>query len=61
MLLPRPIHMSEVPADLFAHPFSSLFNQILALYHAAVGGLFLWHAYSSVYYLHYLLTTTNAF
>jgi len=27
--------MSEVPADLFAHPFSSLFNQILALYHAA--------------------------
>lgn len=29
--------------------------------YAAVGGLFLWHAYSSVYYLHYLLTSTNAF
>ena len=36
-------------------------RSVRGLGYAAVGGLFLWHAYSSVYYLHYLLTSTNAF
>ncbi|MCI6376553.1 MAG: hypothetical protein MR842_02165 [Clostridiales bacterium] len=29
--------------------------------YAAVAGLFAWHAFSAVYYIWYLLTTTNAF
>lgn len=33
----------------------------LRLGYAAVGALFAWHAFSSVYYLHYLLTSANAF
>ena len=40
---------------------SGALRSVRGLGYAAVGGLFLWHAYSSVYYLHYLLTTTNAF
>ena len=45
------------PADVRAGALRS----VRGLGYAAVGGLFLWHAYSSVYYLHYLLTSTNAF
>ena len=51
------VFLRTFPADVRAGALRSA----RGLGYAAVGGLFLWHAYSSVYYLHYLLTSTNAF
>lgn len=51
------VFLRTFPADVRAGALRS----VRGLGYAAVGGLFLWHAYSSVYYLHYLLTSTNAF
>ena len=51
------VFLRTFPEDVRAGALRS----VRGLGYAAVGGLFLWHAYSSVYYLHYLLTSTNAF
>lgn len=51
------VFLRTFPADVRA----GALRTVRGLGYAAVGGLFLWHAYSSVYYLHYLLTSTNAF
>ena len=51
------VFLRTFPADVRAGALQT----VRGLGYAAVGGLFLWHAYSSVYYLHYLLTSTNAF
>lgn len=51
------VFLRTFPTDVRA----GALRTVRGLGYAAVGGLFLWHAYSSVYYLHYLLTSTNAF
>ena len=51
------VFLRTFPADVRA----GALRTVRGLGYAAVSGLFLWHAYSSVYYLHYLLTSTNAF